>query len=326
MKTYTTTALKAALPLAMLLLSSTAIQAKDLNQTFTGLKSIKITVSSGNVILKKSKNKTVTVNLDEDFNIDYNPSLEKNGSRLVIDDRDTRDNHRRYRGNAEWTISIPDGMKFDFRTGSGGIEITNLELDLNMKSGSGSADIEDSKGEFDISTGSGSADINNSSGTFEFSTGSGGADISDSSGSFEVSTGSGSLHSDGITVTEGSSFSTGSGSVSGRNLTLNAELEFSTGSGDVDLKLAKSAGHDISLSSGSGDATLDLNGAKLEGTLVMKAGKRRGRIKAPFDFDTTEESQERRRSSGSITKTKVFSKKDVRVRVSTGSGTARVSN
>jgi hypothetical protein len=325
MKTQTTTAFKAILPLAAILLSTTAVQAEDINKSFDGVKSIRITVASGDVILKKSKNKKVTVQLNENFSFDYKPELSQDGSRLVINDKETRRNNRRnYRGHAEWTLTVPNDMDVDFRTGSGSLEVTNLTIDVDMKSGSGSVDIEGSKGEFDISTGSGSADITSSSGVFDISTGSGGADIEDSTGEFDISTGSGSLRSTKVKITGNSEFSTGSGSVTGKGLTLGADISFSTGSGDVDLRLAKGSSHNISLSSGSGDATLDLNGAKLEGTLVMKAGKRRGDIEAPFDFDTEEEI-ENRWGSDTVEKTKVFSKKDVRVKISTGSGTAKVT-
>jgi len=318
--------LKTILPLTAILLGSTAVQAEDINKTFSGVESIRITVASGDVVLKKSKNKKVTVQLDESFSFDYEPDVEQNGKRLIIDDEDTRDDHRRsYRGSAEWTISVPDGMEVDFRTGSGSADVSNLTIDLNMKSGSGSIDIEDSKGEFDISTGSGSADIKNSSGELEVSTGSGSADIEDSSGGFEISTGSGSLRSTNVNVTMSSEFSTGSGSVKGKKITLGADISFSTGSGDVKLELSKGGNHDISLSSGSGDATLDLNGAKLDGTLVMRASKRRGDIEAPFSFDKEEEIDRGRRSRTVLKKTKMFNKKSVDIEISTGSGTAKVT-
>jgi hypothetical protein len=87
--------------------------------------------------------------------------------------------------------------------------------------------------------------------------------------------------------------------------------------------LASAPAHDISLNSGSGDAILDFNGNKIEGLIVMKANKKNGVIKAPFDFDKTEEI-EQGRDQVAIKKTTQRGTSDVKISIGTGSGVAQI--
>jgi hypothetical protein len=108
--------------------------------------------------------------------------------------------------------------------------------------------------------------------------------------------------------------------VEAENITLKEDGNFNTGSGDVEISLEAALDYDIELNSGSGDAVLDFNGQKIEGTIVMKAKKRGGDIRAPFEFDRVEEIEE----GGDIyiKKTKKLGNKDIDIYVGTGTGNA----
>ncbi|MEP1096964.1 MAG: DUF4097 family beta strand repeat-containing protein [Cyclobacteriaceae bacterium] len=274
-----------------------------ITKKFTGIDEIEISVSSGDAIFKKSSNNEVSVELVHTFNIEYVPSFRQSGSKLDIDDKEAGGRYNSYSGSATWTFYIPDNINVEFETGSGDAEIAGLSLEFEMSSGSGDFDITNSKGEIEIKTGSGDIDVRNVEGDLEFSTGSGDIELGDVVASIKASTGSGSVDADDIEISERSSFS--------------------SGSGDVAVTLAKTPDFDLSVSSGSGDATLDFNGNQMEGVVVMQINKERGRIRAPFDFDSEEELGEGRNTR--LKKTKKFSDKDIRISVRSGSGTAEIN-
>jgi len=114
----------------------------------------------------------------------------------------------------------------------------------------------------------------------------------------------------------------GSGDITASELNITGSSSFNSGSGDTEVVLASVLNHDISVNSGSGDAVLDFNGNKIEGEIVMKASKRNGRIEAPFSFD--KEYEEDKGKQIIMIKEAKIGNKDIRIRVSTGSGTARI--
>jgi hypothetical protein len=88
--------------------------------------------------------------------------------------------------------------------------------------------------------------------------------------------------------------------------------------------LAGNLEQNISVNSGSGNATLDFNGTSIEGRITMTANERNGDIIAPFKFDT-EEIVRNGNSSTRIEKTATFGSKNISIRVGTGSGTATIT-
>lgn len=282
------TLVKAIIPLSLMMMSSTALQARgDYTESFEDIKRISVNLLNGSLVVTKSKTNKVTIDVDGD----YSRAVEVRGNRLEIDHQNMRNRSRRGYGGlggGEWHISVPDGMKVSFNTASGDLEVFDANIDLRMNTGSGDVDISNARGEF------------------------------------AVNTGSGDIYTDHMVFLNDSKFNTGSGRVVASDITLNAGLILNTGSGNVKLTLTNPVDHDISINSGSGNATLNLGGAKLQGTLVMTAGERRGEIEAPFEFDTTELIEQGRYGSDRIEKTKVFSKKDVVIKIGTGSGTAKI--
>ena len=114
----------------------------------------------------------------------------------------------------------------------------------------------------------------------------------------------------------------GSGDIEAVRVSIRGRSSFNTGSGDVEVELSKPTDYDLSVNSGSGDATLDFGGNAIEGTVVMKANKRNGSIKAPFDFDSSEEIDNG--NSTVVKKTKKLGTNNIDIKVGTGSGTAKI--
>jgi hypothetical protein len=113
---------------------------------------------------------------------------------------------------------------------------------------------------------------------------------------------------------------TGSGDVSALEFTSQGDVTLTTGSGNILVSLASALKGDLSLTSGSGTSELRRNGHELTGELVMRASVRRGRIDAPFRFDSTEEV---RNGGNRVTESiKIFGSSDQRVLIQTGSGSA----
>ncbi len=274
-----------------------------MTKTYSDIDEIEISVSSGDIIIRKASGNEITVELEHTFNFDYDPEFRESGSKLDISDNRTKTRYNSYSGSATWTLTIPDNLSVEFDTGSGDAEISDLSIEFEMNSGSGDFGLRNAKGEIEVKTGSGDIDIVGAEGELELTTGSGDIELEEVVAEIDATTGSGNVDAESVELSERSSFS--------------------SGSGDVEVVLAKSPDFDISVSSGSGDASLDFSGQKIEGLVVMQINKHRGRIRAPFDFDTEDEIDEGRNTR--LRKTKKFGNKDIEIRISTGSGTAAIS-
>lgn len=244
--------------------------------------------------------------------------MNQEGDRLIIREK-FRSNFSH--GNAEWTLTIPDGVEVDFSTGSGNLDASNLTLDLDVKTGSGDISVRQHKGDLRGNTGSGDITLAEANGEIRANCGSGNIDIEKISGELSVNCGSGD-----ISLRDSKakfSANTGSGTVRGTNLTLTGSSGFNTGSGNAQVVLANAPTYNIAVNSGSGDAILDFNGNTIAGEVVMKANKKNGTIKAPFEFDKTEEI-EQGRDQVVIKKTTQRGSSDVNISISTGSGVAQI--
>lgn len=272
-----------------------------LERTFEGIKEIKFSVGAGDISFEKSKDSNVFLNMRSNES-GYEPRIEQVGDRLIIKDQN-RSGQWSSKGGSNWRFSIPDNLELDFNTGSGDLEMTGLTAEFKANTGSGSYTFDNVDGEFRLNTGSGDFDVDDAKGEFRVNTGSGDVDIRSSTIAIDANT--------------------GSGEITARSLTLAGSCGFNSGSGDVEIALAKSLDFDISLNSGSGDSRLDFNGADIEGEIVMTVNKNRGRIRAPFEFDTEEEI-ENGRNNTTLKKTAKIGSKDILIRIGSGSGTAEV--
>ena len=295
-------------------------QEKQVSRTFSGIKKIRMSTASGSCYVKKGSGTEVKVELKHTYSSgEYNPVIEQEGTTLIVKEEFERGSHS---GHSTWTLTLPDNMDMKFNTGSGNFDAENIALEGKLNLGSGDVDLRTLKGDLQINTGSGGITLNGVSGESDSNTGSGSIELSKSEGEFGMNAGSGSIR---LSEVKGIlSANVGSGRIRAGDITLTGRGSFNSGSGDVTVALASAPNYNISVNSGSGDATLDFKGNKIDGTVIMTANKRNGRIVAPFEFDKTEEIDDEG-NNVRIRKTKKFGNKDIEIRVSTGSGTASIT-
>ena len=303
--------------LAALLLPLTLLAQKEVTKTFSGIKKIKMGTASGSCIIKKSDNATVKVELKHTYDDDdYTPSFDQQGDVLVVKEKF---HSKSSNGSADWKLTVPDNLSIQFSTGSGDVEASDLALDLNATTGSGDFVFTGTTGEIECTTGSGGVELENVSGTINATSGSGGFRVKNAKGNLQLTSGSGN-HRISESVAE-LKVTTGSGSINCTGITLEGASTFSTGSGTAEVALAASPKHDLSISSGSGNAVVNFGGNEINGEIVMKASKKHGNIDAPFAFDKTEELSHSH-NDVTIQKTAVKGTGKPRISISTGSGDA----
>ena len=308
---------KSTLVLLALCIATTVYGQKTIDKSFKGVERIRLEIASGNGIIKKGNSDEVKVNLVYTYDDDeYEATFDQKGDVLRM--REEFSNRRRRwnnRGKSEWTLEIPDGMMVNINTGSGNLEIEGLEIELTANSGSGNVDVADLSGDTRLTSGSGNIRIKVIDGELKASTGSGNIRLSDAKGDADLNTGSGTIR---VLGAEGAlRFNTGSGNVDASGVVITGRSTFSTGSGNVDVELGAALDGDVRISTGSGNSVLDFNGNKVEGRFAMEASSK-SRISAPFSFDR--EYEER----GHYVKEATVGSKDIRIDISSGSGSARV--
>jgi hypothetical protein len=307
--------------LFLLVFAALTVAGQKMNKTFTGIKKISLSTAAGNCKLIKGKVNEVQVSVSYTYpSNDYQPIMEQTGSTLELkEDFQNRNSHS---GNSSWELIIPDNLDISFSSGSGNFEASDLAVKISGNTGSGSYTWKSITGNSDINTGSGDISIDDFHGDIDLNTGSGDVDILKSEGDLHANSGSGKINLLGV---KGKlSANVGSGNITGKELVLTGKGLFNSGSGDVSIKLATVPAYAISVNSGSGDATLDFNGNKMEGKIIMTVNKKHGKIVAPFPFDKTEELNDDGDDNIRIRKTAQLGTKDIEIKISSGSGTAEV--
>lgn len=302
----------------MVLISAVAFAQTTVKKSFSGVKRIKISTSSGDCEIRKNSGATVEVELSHSFDEKYFvPRFEQSGERLDLGEEF---NGRNFNGSTRWKISVPDGMRVTFRTGSGNLIVDGVNIDLEAGSGSGDLEFSSVKGNLSASTGSGNVDVANYNGEAKINTGSGNMNVNGAQGELDLNCGSGDIR-----VYEANAYfsvNTGSGNVTADKIQIAGSSRFNTGSGRSRVTLAATPKFDLAVNSGSGDAELNFNGNEIAGEIVMKANKRWGHITAPFEFDKTEEVENGGKDQITIVKTAQKGKATNRITVGTGSGDA----
>lgn len=313
--------MKLKITLLAVLITGALFAQQKITKTFEGIDRITIGTGSSDCVVKKSNNNTVTVEVLHYYD-KYEPSIEQNGSTLRIKENNRNGSGWRSYGEKSpvWTISVPDDIDFKYSTGSGDFMASDLNMELDVNAGSGDILLKNMKGDVVSNTGSGDMSLGGFDGYLSANTGSGDLEISDVKGDIKLNCGSGDID---IRDLEGSvSANVGSGDIEADNVIVNNESSFNSGSGDVEVGLSSSPTASLSVNSGSGNAELDYNGNDIKGTIVMKANKRNGDIRAPFDFDTTEEIDKYNQTM--VKKTKKMDNTNIEIRIGTGSGTASI--
>lgn len=293
---------------------------QKVEKNFTGIDNINMSTSSGDCIVKKSDGNKVYVLLEHNFDTNrYEPVIEQSGSTLKIKEVFSRGSSS---GFAKWTLMVPDNVEIKFNTGSGNFSASNLKVSLNLNTGSGNYAFDRIIGDIVSNSGSGNMSISSFEGEMKSNTGSGNIRVSGAKGELKLNCGSGNI--DITNTNAGIKANVGSGNISGSGMLIASSSSFNSGSGDVELTLSASPKADLSVNSGSGDAELDYDGNEIEGLITMKANKKNGDIEAPFDFDSTEEINENGNQTV-IKKTAKIGNSNLKINVSTGSGTASIS-
>jgi DUF4097 and DUF4098 domain-containing protein YvlB len=303
-----------------LVLAAGVAGAQTITKNFTGVKNIRLTTSSGDVLLAKGGSQEVQVEVSSTYDkSDYQPVFEQSGSTLTLKENFDR---RSVSGHSTWKLTIPDGLDLHITSGSGNMEAADLKFTAKMNTGSGDYSWRNITGESSINTGSGKIELDAYQGDLRLNSGSGDIRISKSQGDLHANTGSGDIS---ISGTRGGVFAnTGSGDIRAQEVALTSKGMFNSGSGKVLLVLSAPLTADLSLNSGSGDAVLDCKGTALEGKVIMTASKKNGDIVAPFAFDKTEEINEGNHGDATIRKTVQLGSSTRVIKISTGSGTAEV--
>jgi hypothetical protein len=298
----------------------THAQQKTINKKFENIKNVDLSTSSGDIAIRKGTGTTVEVTVKHSYDEQsFTAMMEQRNGTLVLKEEFSRGSHS---GNSSWELSVPDNTKLNLNTGSGDVSVEGLKGDVRSNLGSGDVEVSNMSGNMNFNTGSGNINVNKTDGELSFNSGSGDIRASGGSGKYSFNAGSGD-----ITVRNlkgGFSLNTGSGDIEAESLTLEDAGKFNSGSGNATVNLSGSLNHDISVNSGSGDATVNFNGAPIEGEIIMTANERNGDIVAPFKFDK-EEVIDDHNSSPRIRKTAKVGNKDVTIKISTGSGTAKIS-
>lgn len=294
--------------------------AQTVSKTFSGIKSVKLSTSSGNVVLIKNSSNDVQVKVSSTYDKgDYEPIFEQSGSTLTLKENF---NKRSVSGQSNWELTIPDGLDLSVTSGSGNMEASDLKFNLKANTGSGDYTCRNVSGESKINTGSGTIKLDTYQGNIYLNSGSGDISISKSNGDLHANTGSGDISIAGSRG--GILANTGSGDIRAQEVALTSKGSFNSGSGRVSLVLSAPLTSDLSLNSGSGDAVLDCKGTKLEGKVIMTANKQNGDIIAPFSFDKTEELNDNSDDNVRIRKTAQLGTSINVIKISTGSGKAEI--
>jgi len=294
---------------------------QKVSKTFSGIKKINLSTSSGSCKLIKGTTNDVLVNVSYTFSPgDYQPVLEQDGSTLVL--KEDFNKKGSYSGNSSWELTIPENLEIRFSSGSGNFEASDMAVKISGNTGSGDYRWTKVTGDSRINTGSGDISLEDYKGEIDLNTGSGNVDITKAEGDVHANSGSGKIR---LSDVKGKiSANVGSGNIVCKELVLTGKGSFNSGSGDVSIKLASAPAYSISVNSGSGDATLDFGGNKIDGKVTMTVSKRNGKIVAPFPFDKTEEIQEGGDDHVSIRKTAQLGTKDIDIKIGSGSGTAEI--
>jgi Toastrack DUF4097 len=294
-------------------------QEKTINKSFDGIEKIVFNISSGNCQFVKGEDDKVKAQLVYSYDDeDYKPIFKQDGSTLTIKEKFRKNNSSR--GDSDWKLTIPDGIDIYFNAGSGNLEINNIAVTVKSNTGSGDVDFNNLTGAVDLNSGSGEVNMDYFKGNLNINTGSGDVDLSNSEGDFNINLGSGSI--DANKLSGEINMNVGSGDIDANNLALNSASNFNSGSGDVKVILKSILKNNISVNSGSGDATLDFNGLEIKGEITMKANKHHGEISAPFEFDNV--SEEKSGSQTIVKKTAIIGSSKVKINVTTGSGRAAI--
>ena len=254
-------------------------------EEFKGMKSIEISVVSGDCIITSDNSKNVHVEIEYSESVEdaFKPEFIERGKVLKLKERWYGSGS----GNVVWKITIPKNFDIEFSSASGDMEIESCSGDMEFETASGDIQMYNCSGDFEFKSASGDIEIDGCEGEFDISTASGDIVLEQCKGFADLSTASGDIELNDI---NGSlDLSTASGDIEIDDITFNEDSDFSTASGNIDIKFDVMPAVILDFSAASGDIALDLDGRKLVGLVQCITRKDRGRINSDFPFNSEEE-------------------------------------
>jgi hypothetical protein len=180
----------------------------------------------------------------------------------------------------DYTVDVPPGTSVGITTGSGDVEVRDVDGPVRVRTGSGNIEVRTAQGDVEVRTGSGDIHIGELHGDADIQTGSGDVRLETVVGRVTVQTGSGDLTVDRV---EGAvEFAIGSGDVTLTDIA--GDLRGRTGSGDVILRVRQvPTGRTWDLETGSGNVEVTLpETARFE----VDAATGAGRVTVDFPLTT----------------------------------------
>jgi hypothetical protein len=307
--------------LAILFTINITAQKKEISKSFSGIKEVEVSTVLGGMLLQKSPDNQVHIKIVHNYtDNEFEVKFKEKGDRLDVEaDLDIDDDSDgKY---SKWTILVPSKTEVELKSGTGSITIEKIDIDVEGSTGTGKIEIAGCNGDFELSSGTGNVRVENCEGDFEVSSGTGTVRIFKSSGDFEASSGTGKVIVDNCTGSFEASSGTGNCKVS--NITITEEAEIRSGTGDAEVTNPKGSQFKLEVSSGTGDAVLDLDSAPVEGYFEFTASQRKGRIVSPYSFDR-EEVYENGNDEKYDRKSFTKGKSTPKYYINTGTGTAEL--
>lgn len=286
--------------LILVLFSSLFAQGKkEIEKTFDQNEEVRIKLILGDCLIKASSDDKIHVRLVYSYDDDYyEAKFREKSSSLLIAEKFHGENGEGY---SKWTILLPEKSEVEFESATGDLNIEGVNGKYEGSSGTGSIEVLESTGDFELNSGTGSVLVEDSEGEFDLNSGTGRVKIENCTGEFEANS--------------------GTGRVRAHNITIQGEGDFNSGTGDVEVSRPQGEDFDLSVSSGTNDATVIMDGLPIEGYYEFTASSKSGDIDSPEDFDIEEEYGD---DDDTMRKSFTRGKKNPRYFISTGTGTAEL--
>ena len=273
-----------------------------INKTFPAKKEVRFKLALGDANITRSTDGKIHVRLEYTYDKDRFEAkfIEKERS-LILEEKFR--GHNNHGGKGIWNVvSIPDGVEIEFNSGTGGLTLEGVDLEVDGNSGTGNIVVQKAKGEFKLNSGTGRVEATGSTGDFDLNSGTGRVVIEDCKGDFQANS--------------------GTGNVEASNLTIETSGDFNSGTGDAEVTNPMGADYDLNVSSGTGDAVLDLAGKPVQGWFEFTCHARRGKIVCPEKFDTEDKYEEGDQTY--LRKRFMRGKNSPKYTISTGTGRAEL--
>jgi hypothetical protein len=293
----------ASLLVLFLSVSLLAAPEKEIQKTFAPKEELKLKFALGDCRIEKSSDGQIHVHLVYSYEDSeaFEPRLEERARAIYLEEKFHRNNPQGY---SKWTVAVPDNTEINFNSGTGDLTISGSTAKIDGNTGTGDIQADNTKGKFKLNSGTGDVDVHGSEGEFKLNSGTGRVRIENSNGNFNANSGTGDVKAHGLTI--------------------EYEGNFNSGTGDVEVSFPKGEDFDLTASSGTGDAVVNMQGQPIQGYFEFTAQARRGRIVSPVKFDKEEEYMER--DNKYLLKSFTKGKKSPRVYIKTGTGTAKLKD